>query len=237
MDIPTPAPGDVLAQPVRVQLVTILSELLRPATTQELAERVRRHPNSVRLQLERLADAGLLERRTVTQARGRPRHEWAIAPDARPGGHDPVAHGRLAAWLARALSRPPGLAEIERVGREVGRELAPPGGRPTGDAMQDALAALGFAPRLERSAPDRLRYVLRNCPYRGAADENQPAVCTLHRGVTAGLLAGIDPEASLAGFVPKDPDVAGCLIDVVAGRGGGGAAVDAAPDAPAADPP
>ena len=82
--------------------------------------------------------------------------------------------------------------------------------------MQDALAALGFAPRLERPAPDRLRYVLRNCPYRGAVRENQPAVCTLHRGVTAGLLEGIDPEASLDGFVPKDPDAAGCLIDVTA---------------------
>ena len=39
-------------------------------------------------------------------------------------------------------------------------------------------------------------------------------VCTLHRGVTAGLLERIDPEARLVGFVPKDPDVAGCLIDV-----------------------
>jgi len=231
VDLSTTAPGDVLAQPVRVQLVRILSELLRPATTQELAARVGRHPNSVRLQLERLAEAGLLERRTVLQARGRPRHEWAIAPEMRPGGHGPVAHGRLAAWLARALSRPPGLAEIEQVGREVGRELSPGGGRATADAMQDALAALGFAPRLERPAPDRIRYVLRNCPYRGAVRENQPAVCGLHRGLTAGLLEGIDPGASLAGFVPKDPDVAGCLIDV-AERGGGGVPVDAAPGPP-----
>jgi len=216
VDIPITAQGDALAQPVRVQLVTILSELLRPATTQELAERVGRHPNSVRLQLERLAESGLLERRTVAQARGRPRHEWAISRDARPGGQGPLAHGRLAAWLARALTRPPGLAEIERVGREVGRELAPSGGRPTGDAMQDALTALGFAPRREQSAPAQIRYVLRNCPYRGAVRENQPAVCTLHRGLTAGLLERIDPEARLVGFVPKDPDVAGCLIDVAA---------------------
>ena len=159
VDIPTTAQGDVLAQPVRVQLMTILSELLRPATTHELAERVGRHPNTVRLQLERLAEAGLLERRTVDQARGRPSHEWAISPEARPGGQDPVAHGRLAAWLARALSRPPGLEEIERVGREVGRELAPPGGRPTGDAMQDALSRAGLlaAPRALGAGPAPLR--------------------------------------------------------------------------------
>jgi predicted ArsR family transcriptional regulator len=212
VDIPTTAPGDVLAQPVRVQLVKILSELLRPATTQELAERVGRHPNSVRLQLERLAESGLLERRTVAQARGRPRHEWAISPEARPGGNGPVAHGRLAAWLAHALSRPPGLAEIERVGREAGRELAPPGGRPTDRAMQDALAALGFAPRPEPTGPAQLRYVLANCPYRDAVRQNQAAVCTLHRGLTKGLLERIQPSARLADFVAKDPYAAGCLI-------------------------
>jgi predicted ArsR family transcriptional regulator len=214
VDIPTTAPGDVLAQPVRVQLVTILGELLRPATTGELAERVGRHPNTVRLQLDRLAAAGVLERRTVTQARGRPRHEWTIAAGARPGGMAPQAHARIAGWLARALSRPPGLAEVEQVGREAGREIAPRGARQVGDAMQDALATLGFAPLRERPAPSRLRYVLRNCPYRSAVQENRDAVCTLHRGITAGLLDGIDPRASLVGFVPKDPVVAGCVIEV-----------------------
>jgi predicted ArsR family transcriptional regulator len=214
MESPMTPRDDVLALPVRLQLVTVLTELLRPATTQELAERIGRHPNTVRLQLERLAEAGLLERRTVVQARGRPRHEWAIASDARPGGEAPQAYARLAGWLARALTRPPGLAEIEQVGREAGHELAPPRGRPVGDAMQDALSALGFAPRRERLAGGRHRYVLRNCPYRGAVRANQPAVCALHRGVTTGLLDGIDPGATLADFVPKDPDAAGCLIDV-----------------------
>jgi predicted ArsR family transcriptional regulator len=214
VEIPSPPSGDLLALPVRLRLVTVLTELLRPATTQELADRIGRHPNTVRLQLERLAEAGLLERRTVLQTRGRPRHEWAIAADARPGGDAPQAYARLAAWLARALTRPPGLAEVEQVGREVGQELAPSRGRPVGDAMQDALAALGFAPRRERPAEGRHRYVLRNCPYRDAVRANQPAVCALHRGVTGGLLESVDPGATLAGFVPKDPDAAGCLIEV-----------------------
>jgi predicted ArsR family transcriptional regulator len=214
VEIPNPPSGDVLAPPVRLQLVTVLTGLLRPATTQELAERIGRHPNSVRIQLERLAEAGLLERRTVGQIRGRPRHEWAIAADARPGGQAPEAHARLAAWLARALTRPPGLGEIEQVGREAGRELAPSPAGAVGEAMKDALAALGFAPLHERPGPQRHRYVLRNCPYRAAVRANQPAVCALHRGVTAGLLEGIGSSAVLADFVPKDPDAAGCLIEV-----------------------
>lgn len=236
MDIPTTAPGDVLALPIRVQLVTILGELLRPATTQELAERVGRHPNTVRLQLDRLADSGLLERRTVAQARGRPRHEWTIAAGAQPGGLAPQAHGRLAGWLARALSRPPGLAELEQVGREAGREIAPRDARPVGDAMQDALAALGFAPRRERPAPSRLRYVLRNCPYRSAVQENRDAVCTLHRGITTGLLDGIDPGARLVGFVPKDPVAAGCLIEVAERDEGGAPAGATSPNRTVDDP-
>jgi predicted ArsR family transcriptional regulator len=221
VDLPPTPPDDVLAEPVRVRLIAILGELLRPATTQELAARVGRHPNTVRLQLERLAAAGLLEQRTVAQARGRPRHEWAIAPGARPGGRPPEAHGRLAGWLARALTRPPGLDEIEDVGRECGRELAPEGTRPVGDAMQDALAGLGFAPQREQPAPARHRYVLQNCPYRAAVHENQPAICAMHKGVTAGLLEGLDPGAALTEFIPKDPDTAGCLIEVLELERGG----------------
>jgi len=38
-------------------------------------------------------------------------------------------------------------------------------------------------------------------------------VCGLHRGITRGLLDVIDPSTRLVGFVPKDPDVAGCLIE------------------------
>ena len=214
MEIPTPAADDVLAQPVRARLFAELTELRRPATTQELAARLGRHPNTVRLQLEKLSAHGLLERRTVAQVRGRPRHQWAIAPDARPGGAGPNAYGQLGTWLARALARPRGLDEMERTGREIGSELAPEPGRPLADAMQDALSALGFAPQLERVPPQTLRFVLRNCPYRDAVRENQPAICTLHRGITMGLLDRLRPEARLAGFVAKDPYAAGCVVDV-----------------------
>jgi hypothetical protein len=50
--------------------------------------------------------------------------------------------------------------------------------------------------------------------YRDAVRENQPAVCTLHRGITRGLLDKLDPDARLVGFVARDPFTAGCLIDV-----------------------
>lgn len=218
MDVPRPATDDdLLALPIRARLFAALSELRRPATTQELARRVGRHHNPVRVQLQRLADAGLLERRTVRQPRGRPRHEWAIAATARPAGEAPQAHGQLGRWLARAIRAGGGLEGIEAGGRAIGRELAPAAGRPVGEAMRDALTALGFAPRTERPAAGRLRYVLENCPYRDAVRENPAAVCTLHRGLTRGLLDRLGPKVDLADFVARDPYAAGCLVDLAGG--------------------
>jgi predicted ArsR family transcriptional regulator len=221
MEVAQTPEEDVLALPVRARLFGALCELRRPASTAELAEHVGRHPNRVRLQLQRLADAGLVEPRTVRRPRGRPRQEWAVARDAQPAGRPPQAHGQLGRWLARAIGpgAAGGLAAIETTGREIGRELAPDvGGRPVAQALDDVLTALGFAPRPERPAPDRVRFVLGNCPYRDAVRENQPAICTLHRGITEGLLDRLDPEARLADFVAKDPYEAGCLVDVAQPR-------------------
>ena len=84
MDIPPITDDHVLAHSIRMRLFQALAELRRPATTQELAARVGRHPNTVRVQLQRLCDVVLLERRDSPQPRGRPRQEWLIAATARP---------------------------------------------------------------------------------------------------------------------------------------------------------
>lgn len=55
---------------------------------------------------------------------------------------------------------------------------------------------------------------LGNCPYRDSARENPKIVCTLHRGITAGILAELDPTAKLAHFEPRDPEHAACKIEV-----------------------
>jgi predicted ArsR family transcriptional regulator len=217
MDLSAPlTEDDVLAEPIRARLFSALAELRRPATTQELAVLTGRHPNSARVQLQRLEAAGLIECRKERRPRGRPRHRWAIRPDARPGGAAPEAHGNLSRWLARAMSRGHELDDVEAAGREIGRELAPEApGRGVREAMQDALTALGFAPRPE-AAGDGLRYVLGNCPYRDAVAENPAVVCTLHRGITQGLLDRLHPETALKGFVARDPYTAGCLIELAA---------------------
>ncbi len=218
MDAPlVSSPDDVLAQPTRARLFAILGELKRPAGTVELAERLDLHPNGVRIHLERMQQAGLVERARVRDKRGRPPDAWTIAADARPGGSSPRAYQDLGRWLARALrARPRTLRGIEETGRQIGREIAPQGSG--ADAFEASLTALGFQPVAEAGDDDGVTFCLRNCPYRDAVHENQPAICALHKGLTRGLLDVLAPEVKLSAFVPHDPDKAGCLIELRAPR-------------------
>lgn len=214
MDLPT-VPSGVLAQPTRARLFSLLDELRRPVGTEELAERLDLHPNGIRVHLEQLREAGLVARQRAPRPRGRPRDEWSVAPDAQPGGDPPNAYGDLVRWLARAIpARPSRLRDVEKAGREIGRDSAPRQVVTADAAMRTALSTLGFQPELNRAPDGTVNCTLRNCPYRNAVKENQEVVCTLHRGITRGLLDVIDPKARLTGFVPRDPDSAGCLIEV-----------------------
>jgi predicted ArsR family transcriptional regulator len=213
MDLPPPGKG-ALAQPKRAEIFAFLVERRGPASTDEVAEHFGLHPNGVRRHLERLLEGGFVTRSQVRLAKGRPRDSWAVAPDAHPGGMQPRAYTDLAKWLARAIpTTPTRLRELERTGREIGRELAPPAGEDTAEDLRDALAALGFEPTLERG-DGGFTCRLGNCPYKDSVRESPATVCTLHRGITAGLLAELDPEAKLVEFEPHDPERAGCVVKV-----------------------
>lgn len=220
IDLPrTGSPDDALSQPTRAHLFVLLGEMGRAASTVELAEQLGLHPNGVRMHLERLTCDGLLVREREPQPRGRPRDVWKIAPDARPGGRAPSAYADLVRWLARATgSGSGGLRGIEAAGREIGRELASSQGVTGEDAFNTRLTSLGFQPRVQARKGEHLTICLGNCPYRDAVRENQPVVCTLHRGITRGLLDVMGPDAKLIGFEAKDPDRAGCLIKLTGSR-------------------
>lgn len=231
MDVPS-RPGDALAQPTRARLFALLGELRRPAPTEELAERLGLHPNGIRIHLERLQDAGLVVRERERRSRGRPRDVWAVSPDAEPGGDPPTAYGQLGRWLVRAIADGgTQVSDVEATGREIGRELAPREGPAAPERrLRETLIALGFRPQREVEPGGRLTYCLGNCPYREAVRERQPVVCGLHRGMTRGLLDVIDPATELAGFVPKDPYTAGCLIELRGPLADGAAEDIRAPD-------
>lgn len=214
MDLPEP-PQDALAQPTRAQIFAFLIERRRPTGTGEIARRFDLHPNGVRRHLERLEEGGFVRRRRLREGQGRPRDIWSVSPEAHPGGEPPSAYAELAAWLARSIpATPERLREVEEAGREIGRGLAPPPGEDWVEAFRDTMTALGFQPELERTGGG-LACRLENCPYRRAVHEGADVVCTMHRGITAGILAELAPEARLTGFEPNyPPETAGCRVAV-----------------------
>jgi predicted ArsR family transcriptional regulator len=227
MDVP-PLPGeDPLARDTRVRLFELLGQLGRTATTDELASTLELHPNGIRRHLEQLQLAGLIRKDSVRQPRGRPKDGWSIDPDARPGGEPPRGYEELGRWLARAIpAGPDNLRQIEETGRAIGRDL-PSSGAVGADAdgggLQDferAVSWLGFAPHSDPPAAGEreLTYRLTNCPYRQAVQENQPVICTLHKGILSGLLETLEPDAEITGFRPRDPVQAGCAVTLLLSR-------------------
>ena len=73
---------DALVQTTRRRIFELFAEFGGAVSTDDLAARVGLHPNGVRAHLARMQEAGLVVRRRAAQARGRPRDEWAVAPDA-----------------------------------------------------------------------------------------------------------------------------------------------------------
>jgi predicted ArsR family transcriptional regulator len=214
VDLPSEDGGDLLTQRTRRRLFGLLGEMGGGASTAVLADRLGMHHNGVRSHLQLMRDAGLLLHRRVPGPRGRPRDEWSISPGAMPGGERPQAYAALARWLARAIpASPPRLAEVEATGREIALEIAPASGSPQ-QAFAHFMATLGFQPDTDESVPGRLACTLRNCPYRESVRENQPVICSLHRGLVRGLLDRVAPDAVLERFVPHDPDAAGCEIEI-----------------------
>lgn len=216
MDLPSPV-EDALAQPTRARIFAFLVEKRAPADTAEIAAHFGLHPNGIRIHLERLDEGGFVVRNRERGGAGRPRDIWTVSPEAHPGGTSPRAYADLATWLARSIPATAArICEVEETGRKVGAELAPKQRADAAAALRDALAALGFEPTLERDGGG-FCCRLGNCPYRDSVRQNQAVVCGLHRGVTEGMLAGLDPQARLARFEPGDPDRAGCLIEVAVG--------------------
>ena len=131
-----------------------------------------------------------------------------------PGGEPPRAYGDLARWLVRVMPAGPArLREIEKSGRQIGRELTPTEVSGSARSFEGIFAALGFQPEVSVEG-DTAQCRLCNCPYRDSVRENPDVVCTLHRGITQGVLDVLAPEARMAAFEPHDPDVAGCLVEV-----------------------
>jgi predicted ArsR family transcriptional regulator len=222
----------VLADSSRYAIYQEVAGAGEPPSTGEIAERLDLHPNTVRLHLEKMRDAGLLEVFSDRHgAVGRPQHRWSVVSHGPSLGVEPSGFRVLAHLLAELAAEPPGdFDRAAAVGRRRGLERstgrpAPGSGRGSAQAraaciraVVEELADLGFDPALDdaESVLDpgfRVGLSFTKCPFRELAVLYPDLVCELHRGLTEGVLAGIAANRpgiearveSFASLVDADP--------------------------------
>ena len=171
-----------------------------PLSTADIAARLDLHPNTIRLHLEKMREAGLLVMSTDRHgAVGRPQHRWALGPQAPSLGLEPAGFRLLAHLLAEVSAEAgPGSGTAAGVGRRRGQERfrghAPWGTEPRLAclrAVMDELAELGFDPALDPGDDNgQITIAFTRCPFRELAALYPDVVCELHRGLTEGILAG-----------------------------------------------
>lgn len=206
---PGVAAAAALAHASRRAIARHLGESPAGLSVAELTERVGLHPNAVRAHLKVMAAAGVVSAAMdPPRGRGRPGMRYLIADGeaVRAAGHQELVRMLVTALVEVGADD----ATLERIGREHGANLV---GRPERGAIPATLAGLGFAPRETTPAAHgiagRLDLRLGNCPFRDAVvNPGGTAVCTLHRGVLAGMAETARGE--LAEFTPRDPVSAGC---------------------------
>src|SRR5471030_708940 len=210
-----------LGDETRFSMYQELASSTAALTATELAERLGLHPNTVRLHLERLREAGLVDVEPVHRGTvGRPQHVYTLANGAPGLDFDPPAHAVLAGLLAAMAERLGGDgSDAEETGRAWGREAAH---RTRSGACVDVLVtqltALGFDPAVEPDG-DGTKISFLQCPFRDLAEAYPELVCNLHRGICAGALEGAGGgggSGSMQHFSTLyDPDP--CHVRIVAG--------------------
>lgn len=158
---------------------SILARLCEaPQTATQLADALGISRNSVRDQLLRLAEEGLIEHEVVRRGVGKPAHEYRLTPDGEM--RLSRAYLPLLNQLLRVLQARLGAEETEAVLRETGRALAPPE-PPRGGMDERVEAAVAHLRGLGGMAvAERLdgRYRIRcTCCAIGAVVAEHPVAC------------------------------------------------------------
>jgi predicted ArsR family transcriptional regulator len=183
-----------LGDETRFSMYQELASSTNPLTAGELAERLGLHANTVRLHLERLREAGLVDVEPVHRGTvGRPQHVYSLAPGAPGLGFDPPSYTLLAGLLATLAERVGADADdAAAAGRSWGLEA---GRRTRSKSCVRALSAemdrLGFDPAAEAAPGGTTDIAFLHCPFRELAEAYPELVCNLHRGICEGVVEAV----------------------------------------------
>ena len=207
-----------LCDETRYSMNQELASSTHPLSATELADRLGIHANTVRLHLERLREAGLVDVEAVHRGTvGRPQHVYALASGAPSLGFDPPSYTLLAGLLA---------ALAERVGADgdeataIGRKWGADAGRRTRSrsctkALTSELERLGFDPVAEEDGGGDVSIAFLHCPFRELAEAYPELVCNLHRGICEGVVKSVGGGSvdDFATLYDHDP----CRVTVAVG--------------------
>ena len=201
----------LLAGLTRSRLLAVLRGSGGPLGVRELAAAVGLHQNSVREQLARLADAGLVSTEAApATGRGRPRLRYL----ARAEADEQEPYRALARVLAEELDRTadPATLAVE-AGEHWGRALIG-SARVVRDEdaavrrLVELLADAGFEPEGPALPGGPIR--LRRCPFEPLARDHRSVVCGVHLGLMRGALRQMGAPLDAAALEPYvEPDL--CL--------------------------
>lgn len=183
-----------LGDETRFALYRELATSTAALSAHDLADRLGLHANTVRLHLERLREAGLVDAEPVHRGTvGRPQHLYFLAGGAPSLGFDPPAHALLAGLLAALAERVgAGIDDAADTGHAWGVEAAKrTRSRSCVKALEGELGRLGFEPAIEAAdgeyeGADRIHFL--HCPFRELAEAYPELVCNLHRGLCEGVV-------------------------------------------------
>jgi predicted ArsR family transcriptional regulator len=198
-----------LGDETRFSMYQELAGSTTPLTATELADRLGLHANTVRLHLERLREAGLVDVEPVHRGTvGRPQHVYSLAAGAPGLGFDPPSYTLLAGLLASMAERIGAEAEdAAAAGRSWGIEA----GRRTRSrscvkALTGEMQRLGFDPAgAAQGASTDIAFL--HCPFRELAEAYPELVCNLHRGICEGVVESVGggSVSEFATLYDRDP--------------------------------
>ena len=185
-----------LGDETRYAMYEELARSTAAMSAQDLADRLGLHPNTVRLHLDRLREAGLVDVEAVHRGTvGRPQHLYFLAAGAPGLGFDPPAHA-----ARRAPRRPRRARGRRRRRRHPHRErLGERGRTPHAQPQLHPRARIGAQPARVRArargpvggCPRTARIEFLHCPFRELAEAYPELVCNLHRGLCEGVVDAV----------------------------------------------
>ncbi len=198
-----------LADDTRYRLYRYIGLAGRPVSIREMSRRLSLHPNTLRPHLRRLEEAGLLSREIRKSATvGRPQTVYSAREIRNDEGSD---YRLLAEMLCGVVRTSKAMEEAKDLARQWGAYMVAQGGPKPGvrlparrnlAVLQEAMARAGFDPRFRRMQGSAIEITLRDCPFRDLADDYRQLVCTLHRGLVEGMVAGLKPPVAIKEFQP-----------------------------------